>query len=276
MALIGVISENLAIGMLGASATPGKGSERAMRTSRSAFWLLVALGATGLTARADQLRGVVRSVDAQAKKLMVKETGTDRLIDVMVPEEARLETTRGTKMLLKELHKGDGVGITHTDGVASQILVNQAPLLGTVSSLDPDDMKLVLTPTGSDKEVDVTTTSRTTFENASGKDLTFKDLKSGDLIAVHYDGPEVSQIVVKEKPDELVGHIKSVAGDLKSMVVTELKSNADTTIGINAKTSIVTTDGKPLEIKALKKGDGVGITHEKGLASKIVVNVREP
>ena len=37
---------------------------------------------------------------------------------------------------------------------------------------------------------------------------------------------------------------------------------------------MTTTDHKKIEMKELKKGDGVGISHINSVASKVVVNVK--
>ncbi|MCA1684801.1 MAG: hypothetical protein LC745_02210, partial [Planctomycetia bacterium] len=50
----------------------------------------------------------------------------------------------------------------------------------------------------------------------------------------------------------------------------------EVTVAVNERTSIVTTEGKPLKFRDLKEGDGVGILHTASLASKIVVNVKAP
>jgi len=83
-----------------------------------------------------------------------------------------------------------------------------------------------------------------------------------------------SEIVVNAKPDEVTGHVKLVAANLKSFVVTDSASNTDYTMKVNEKTTIVTSAGKKLKMSELKKGDGVGISHQGGLASKIIVNVK--
>jgi hypothetical protein len=72
----------------------------------------------------------------------------------------------------------------------------------------------------------------------------------------------------------LKGHVKSVAANLKTFVVTQLGTNTDLTVQINPQTQIVTTEAKKLDVKELKAGDGVAVSHVGGVASKIVVSVR--
>lgn len=71
----------------------------------------------------------------------------------------------------------------------------------------------------------------------------------------------------------LKGHVKSVAANLKSFVVTETGTDTDLTISVDSKTVIETTQKKKLEIKELKPGDGVAVSHTGGDALHIVVSV---
>ncbi len=163
--------------------------------------LCFAIGNSGAVARADQLTGIVSSVELEAKKIVVTPTGKQLNIDVTVNDQTEIVTSSGKKMELKELKTGDGLGVAHTAGLASKIVVNI-------------------------------------------------------------------------KPAELTGHVKSINANLKTFVVTETGTNTDVTVAINADTSIATTAGKKIEMKELKKGDGVGISHVNSVASKIVVNVK--
>jgi len=75
--------------------------------------------------------------------------------------------------------------------------------------------------------------------------------------------------------DPLKGHVKSVAANLKTFVVTETGTDTDLTITVNNQTAIETTQKKKLEMKDLKPGDGVAVAHTGGVASRIVVAVGE-
>lgn len=146
---------------------------------------------------------------------------------------------------------------------------------GIVKSVDVEGKKLVVTPTGKDTTVDVTVNDRTVMKTDSGEAYSLKSLKAGDGVGIAHAGGLALSIQVAVKPEELVGHVKSVGADLKTFVVTLLGDSTDATVAVNAETSIVSTDGKKLELKELKKGDGVGIAHNsRSLASKIVVNVK--
>lgn len=147
-------------------------------------------------------------------------------------------------------------------------------LAGIVSSVDIDAKKMAVTPTGKQLNVDVKVDDKTEIVTSAGKKLEFKELKTGDGIGVVHTGGMASKIVVNVKPAELTGHVKSIGATLKTFVVTETGTNTDVTVAVNADTTIATTGGKKLELKELKKGDGVGISHVNSVATKVVVNVK--
>jgi hypothetical protein len=244
-----------------------RGSYRSACAS-AAVWLALAGG----RAWGEQLVGVVNSVDTQAAKLVVVEKATDRTVDVTVMPQTTIVTGSGRSVTLRTLKKGDGVGIAHTGGVAAKIVVNQAPLLGVVDAVDLDAKTFVVDQQGTDREIKVHILPATTLESAGGKLYHLKNLKSGDGVRVDYDGEDVAKVVVNPKPTELTAHVKSVAADLKSLVVTEAGTDAEVRVIVTPDTSIVTAEGKTMDLKQLKKGDGVGIAHEASVASKIVVN----
>lgn len=147
-------------------------------------------------------------------------------------------------------------------------------LKGIVSSVDTDAKKIVVTPEGKQLTVDLKVDAQTEIVTSAGKKLELKELKAGDGLGAVHTNNLASKIVVNVKPDELTGHVKSVKADLKTFVVTETGTNTDVTVAVNSDTAITTTAGKKLEMKELKKGDGVGISHVNSVASKIVVNVK--
>lgn len=147
-------------------------------------------------------------------------------------------------------------------------------LAGIVSSVDSDGKKIVVTPTDKGKNVDVTVNEQTVIETSSGKLLPIKELKAGDGVGIVHVGGLASKILVNVKPSELTGHVKSIGVSLKTFVVTETGTTTDFTVAVTADTIITTTDGKKIELKELKKGDGVGISHINSVASKITVNVK--
>lgn len=232
-----------------------------------AFWAL-----TGGQAWAEQLVGVVKSIDTQQRKLVVVEDTTDRVVDVTITPDTAIAANGGRPLTLKGLKKGDGVGIAHNAGVATSILVNQAALVGVVEKVDLDAKTFVVDEKDTDRDVKVAVLPRTTIETKGGKLYTFKDLKTGDGVSVVYDGEDVARVTVNARPTELTGHVKSVAADLKSLVITEVGTDHDVTVKVTPDTAIVTDGGKTMELKQLKKGDGVGIAHDASVASKIVVN----
>ena len=147
-------------------------------------------------------------------------------------------------------------------------------LAGIVSSVNLETKKIAVTPTGKQLTIDVTVNDKTEIVNSANKKMELKELKTGDGLGIAHTSGLASKIVVNVKPAELTGHIKSVGANLKTFVVTETGTNTDITVAINADTSIATTAGKKIEMKELKKGDGVGISHVNSVASKVVVNVK--
>ncbi len=235
--------------------------------------VLVALGLTTSSARAAVgLTGVISSVDVEGRKLVVTPSGTEKNMTVMVTDQTQITTAQGQPLRLADLKRNDTVGIAHRDGVATSVVVNQAPLMGIVSTIDADGKKLVVTENGTNRDVTVPITDRTAILTSAGKAIELKDLKSGDGVGITYSGPFVTRIAVNSKPTELTGHVKEVGADMKSLVVTEIGTGTDVKVAITPSTTIVTGQGKTLSLKDLKKGDGVGIAHEASVASKIVVN----
>lgn len=147
-------------------------------------------------------------------------------------------------------------------------------LTGIVSTVDVEAKKIAVTPEGKQLNVDVMVNDQTEIVTSAGKVLPLKELKTGDGLGVVHTGGLASKIVVNVKPAELTGHVKSVAANLKTFVVTETGTNTDVTVAVNTDTTIATTAGKKMEIKELKKGDGVGISHINSVATKVVVNVK--
>jgi len=243
---------------------------RSLRTGCALALVVSVFG--GNRACADQLVGVVKSVDTQGQKFVVIEQTTDRALDIGVTPNTAITSSGGRPLTLKGLRKGDGVGIAHVDGIATAVTVNQAPLLGVVESVDLDGKVLLVDEKETHRDIKVALLPETTIETAGGKIYAFKDLKSGDGISVIYDGENVAKVLVNVKPDELTGHVKSVAADLKSFVVTEIDTKADVKVAVTPDTVIVTGEGKTMALKDLKKGDGVGIAHRASVASKVVVN----
>jgi len=244
-----------------------------MRVCR-AFALAAVFVGAGASSRADSVRGIVQSVDADARKVVVKPEGSGDNVDLSTTDATVIRTDKGVPMELPYLRKGDAVGVSYANGVATQVLVRQVPLVGILVKTDPDEKTFDMTPKGEEKDLRVTTIKETTFETYDGKVLKLQDLKPGDGISVRFNGPRVARVVVSVKPPEVTGYIKSISADLQSLVVTEVGTNVDAAVTVDDETVISTNDGKSLTIKQLKKGDGVGIATEKGVARQIVVNVK--
>ena len=82
---------------------------------------------TASAADVEQLSGIVSSVDVEAKKIAVTPTDKQLNVDVKVNSDTEIVTSAGKKMEMKELKKGDGVGISHINSVASKVVVNVKP-----------------------------------------------------------------------------------------------------------------------------------------------------
>ena len=113
-----------------------------------------------------------------------------------------------------------------------------------------------------------------TIVTKEGKTLKVADLKQGDSVMITRDGKVAQRVEVVPKPQEIAGHVKSIAANYKTFVVTEIGTKRDITVAVDQDTKIVNAEGKSLTIKDLKVGDGVGITHDASVAKSIKVDVR--
>jgi len=245
--------------------------------------ILVAFGVTATPAPATaQLMGHVKSVDTDANKLIMTETGTGTDHAIAVNGRTMVVTTAGKSLTLKDLRKGDGLAVTQFGGVASKIVAEQPRLAGIVKSVDATAKKLVLRETrakgeaGTSNDITMAVDGQIPITTTDGKAIKLGDLKEGDSVLITHAGDLAQKIDVNVKPDELTGFVKSVSADLKTFVVTLTGTTTDVTVAVNDQTSIVTSEGKMLNIKDLKEGDGVGIAHTASVAKKIMVNVKPP
>jgi len=218
------------------------------------------------------LTGVIDTIDVEGRKLVVKQAGTEQGVPVTLTEQTRIATEQGLPLKLADLKPNDSVGIAHQNGIATSVVVHQAPLFARVNTIDTEGKNLVVTEKETRRKVTVPITERTTIVTSAGKAIELKELKTGDGVAVTYSGPAATRIAVNPKPLELSGHVKEIGADMKSIVVTELGTGNDVRVAVKSGTTIVTGQGKTLNLKDLKVGDGVGIAHEASVASKIVVN----
>jgi len=229
---------------------------------------------------AAQLTGHIKSVDATANRLVLTQTGTGTELTVAVPTQTMVVTKAGNALTLKDLRRGDSLAITLVGGIVSRIVAEQGRIVGTVKSSDPDAKRLVIrefVPKGEErtnKDDILTIDDKTTITTTDGKPIKFGELKEGDGVSIAHAGDLAEKIEVNVKPDELTGFVKSVGADLKTFVVTQTGTTKDFTVAITPETVIETTEGKPIKVKELKEGDGVGVAHASGTAQKIVVAVK--
>ena len=93
----------------------------------SVLALAVTLSITVGTALAAELMGTIKSVDIEAKKILITEKDTDKDVEVTVNEDTEWETPK-KKMKsfdLAKLKKGAMVEVTHEDAVASKIVLKK-------------------------------------------------------------------------------------------------------------------------------------------------------
>jgi hypothetical protein len=224
------------------------------------------------SARADDLTGVVVSVEVGGRKIVVQEQATSQPRDVGFTDRVDIRTTTGKPLQLQNLKRGDRVGIVSTGGVATRVVVNQVPLRGVVNNIDLRERKLIVTEDVTNRDIEVDLIPATRIESTSRDPMALKDIKTGDGISVVFSGAAPVEVMVNSKPPEVKGHIKSIGADMQSIIVTELGTKADLTVAVTSETTIVSTTGKTLRMTNLHKGDGVGIAHHSSIASLIVVS----
>jgi len=222
--------------------------------------------------RAGDVSGVVVSVEVAGKKIVVLDQATSQPRDVVFIDQADIRTTTGQPLQLYNLKRGDRVGIVSNGGVATRVVVNQAPLRGVVSNIDLRAQKLVVTEDVTNRDIEVVLNPATRIESLKLNSLALKDVKTGNGISVTYSGAAPVEVMVNSKLPELKGHIKSISADMRSLVLTELGTNVDLTVAVTPETTIITNAGKTLGMHDLKKGDGIGIAHQSSVASMIVVS----
>jgi hypothetical protein len=234
----------------------------------------IVLGLAGGPAivRAQDLSGVVVSVEVGGKKIVVMDQTTSQPRNVTFVDQADIRTTTGQPLQFQNLKRGDRVGIVSNGGLATRVVVNQAPLRGVVGNIDLRTQKLMVTEDVTNRDIEVDLTPATRIESITREPVVLKDIKTGDGINVVYAGATPVAVTINSKPPELKGHIKSIGADMRSLIVTELGTNADLTVAVTPQTNIVSSTGKTLKMSDLQKGDGVGIAHQASTASLIVVS----
>jgi Cu/Ag efflux protein CusF len=164
--------------------------------------------ASKIVAEQPRLVGIVKSVDAEAKKLVLREggakgeAGTGKDITMTVDGQTAITTTDGKSIKLGDLKEGDGVSIAHAGDLAQKIDVDVKPdeLTGFVKSVGADLKSFVVTLTGTTKDVTVVVNGQTTIVTTEGKTLKVKELKEGDGVGVAHTASVAKKIVVNVKP----------------------------------------------------------------------------
>ncbi len=92
----------------------------------SFFALTVTLALTVGTALAAELMGTIKSIDIDAKKIVVTEKDTDKDVEVTVTDDTEWVTKKKSgKIDLAKVKKGTMVLVTHEDAKASKIEVKK-------------------------------------------------------------------------------------------------------------------------------------------------------
>ena len=87
----------------------------------------VTLSITVGTALAAELMGTIKSVDIEAKKILITEKDTDKDVEVTVNDDTEWETPKKKVKTfdLAKLKKGTMVTVTHEDAVASKVVLKK-------------------------------------------------------------------------------------------------------------------------------------------------------
>jgi hypothetical protein len=100
------------------------------------------------------------------------------------------------------------------------------------------------------------------------------DLKPGGGVAIVLNGPEAAKVVMSPPPRR--GFVKSINLDKQSLTLNELNTEREATVPLADQASILSADGRSLALKDLKPGDGLAVTMDGDVASRIDVNVKLP
>jgi hypothetical protein len=241
--------------------------------ARARWWALVAVVLVAAPARAQTVgyQGNVYSVNPQTGQVVVTDAFTGRNFELMVTPQTSVLSNLGQPLTVAELNKGDGLGIAARGAQALSIVFNQGVLRGVVKSVDIDGGTITVTENGTDRSVTVPLTAQTPVLSPTEQPVALKTLKTGDGVLVQYAGRGIGRVIINPKPAELTAHVISVGADMRSLLVTEVGTNSDYKVVVTPQTEVVNGQGKTLEMKDLRPGDGVGIAHHHAVASKIVV-----
>src|SRR5438067_8610648 len=74
-----------------------------------------------------------------------------------------------------------------------------------------------------------------------------------------------------QQVEQLSGVVNTVNLESKKITVTPTGRSQDVDVVLNDQTVMTTKDGRTVTLKDLKQGDGLGISHAGGVASRIIV-----
>jgi hypothetical protein len=160
--------------------------------------------------------------------------------------------------------------------VAAAVAIEAAAaedLVGTVKAVDTTSGVVVVTPDGSDREVRVSVSDRTTIERPDEGRLELAELAPGTPVIVR-ERPVASEILVEE---EFVGVVKAVDPGRRRLVLADRGHDREVELKATDRTSVVTpaeADGLG-SLADLVPGASVAVVHANGLATRIAVEPRE-
>jgi hypothetical protein len=228
--------------------------------ARARAWALAAVVLAAAPARAQTVgyQGNVYSVNPQTGQLVVTDALTARNLELVVTPQTRILSSLGQPLTVADLNKGDGLGVAASGAQALSIVVNQGVLRGVVTAVDIEGGTVTVTEHGTNRSVKVPVTAQTPVRSVTDQPVALTALKSGDGVLVQYAGRGVARVILNPKPAEVTAHVKSVGADMRSLLVTEVGTNANYKVIVTPQTEVVNSQGKTLEMKDLHRGTAWG------------------
>ena len=156
------------------------------------------------TARAREMKGVVKSVDPESRTIRMVLDGTGREVNVLVTEHTPIDAGQVHKLDLNRLEPGSRV-VIHDDVVAMDVMV-QGELLGTIKSVEPSSGTIVVTEESSNLDVTLSVTDKTAFQRNHKPiaDFHLPDLEVGTGVIVLHNQEAASRVIIEREPMGMV------------------------------------------------------------------------
>lgn len=171
---------------------------------------LISGTAWSASARADDVIGVVQSVDAESKTIIVRPAGSDIDTKIVVNDQTRIEAGEDQKVDISSLRPGTRI-VVHNLSTAFRIEVPDR-LIGQVQAYKPDTRILSVNEDNSGKVKDVQLSDGTPIEDAAGKAVESRELRVDSHVIVTLDasggGPDTvglgTKVVIDAEPVSLI------------------------------------------------------------------------